>query len=33
MVQDMVEVMEQLGHRQFFLAGHDRGGRTSHKTN
>ena len=33
MAQDMVEVMEQLGHRQFFLAGHDRGGRTSHKTN
>jgi haloacetate dehalogenase len=31
MAQDMVEVMEQLGHRQFFLAGHDRGGRTSHR--
>jgi len=31
MAQDMVEVMEQLGYRQFFLAGHDRGGRTSHR--
>jgi pimeloyl-ACP methyl ester carboxylesterase len=31
MAQDMVKVMEQLGYRQFFLAGHDRGGRTSHR--
>jgi haloacetate dehalogenase len=31
MAQDMVEVMEQLGYRQFYLAGHDRGGRTSHR--
>jgi haloacetate dehalogenase len=31
MAQDMVEVMEQLGHRRFFLAGCDRGGRTSHR--
>jgi haloacetate dehalogenase len=31
MAQDMVDVTEQLGHRQFFLAGHDRGGRTSHR--
>ena len=26
MAQDMVEVMEQLGHRRYFVAGHDRGG-------
>src|SRR5579863_7669190 len=31
MAQDMVEVMEQLGHHRFFLAGCDRGGRTSHR--
>ena len=31
MAQDMVEVMEQLGYKKFFLAGHDRGGRTSHR--
>jgi haloacetate dehalogenase len=31
MAQDIVEVMEQLGYRHFFLAGHDRGGRTSHR--
>src|SRR6202161_4127641 len=31
MAQDMIEVMEQLGHHRFFLAGHDRGGRTSHR--
>ena len=29
--QDMFEVMEQLGHRSFFLAGHDRGARTAHR--
>jgi len=31
MAQDMVEVMEQLGHDRFFLVGCDRGGRTSHR--
>ena len=31
MAQDMIEVMEQLGHDRFFLAGCDRGGRTSHR--
>jgi haloacetate dehalogenase len=31
MAQDMVEVMEQLGHRRYFVAGHDRGGRTTHR--
>ena len=31
MAEDMIEVMEQLGHRQFFLAGHDRGARLSHR--
>ena len=31
MAADMVEVMRDLGHRQFFLAGHDRGGRVSHR--
>lgn len=31
MAKDMVEVMERLGHRRFFLAGHDRGGRVSHR--
>src|SRR5262249_55893760 len=25
MAEDMIEVMEQLGHQQFFLIGHDRG--------
>jgi haloacetate dehalogenase len=29
MAQDQVEVMEQLGFREFFLAGHDRGARTA----
>jgi haloacetate dehalogenase len=27
--QDNVEVMEQLGYRRYFVAGHDRGGRTT----
>jgi haloacetate dehalogenase len=27
--QDNVEIMEQLGYRRFFVAGHDRGGRTT----
>src|SRR5215471_5680296 len=29
MAQDQVEVMEQLGYREFFVAGHDRGARTT----
>jgi haloacetate dehalogenase len=29
--QDGIDVMEQLGHRRFFVAGHDRGGRTTHR--
>ncbi len=28
---DMVEVMEAMGHRRFRLAGHDRGGRVAHR--
>ena len=28
---DMIEVMENLGHQRFFLAGHDRGARVSHR--
>jgi haloacetate dehalogenase len=28
---DMFEAMDSLGHRQFFLAGHDRGARVSHR--
>src|ERR1700687_5110899 len=28
MAQDQVEVMERLGYREFFAAGHDRGART-----
>ena len=31
MAQDQVEVMQQLGHTQFLLAGHDRGARTGHR--
>lgn len=31
MARDMVAVMEQLGHRRFLLAGHDRGGRVAHR--
>jgi haloacetate dehalogenase len=31
MAQDQVEVMEALGHRGFFAAGHDRGARTLHR--
>ena len=31
MGQDQVEVMEQLGFESFLLAGHDRGGRVSHR--
>ena len=29
MAEDQVEVMEQLGYREFFVAGHDRGARTT----
>jgi haloacetate dehalogenase len=31
MAQDQVEVMAALGYKQFFVAGHDRGGRTTHR--
>jgi haloacetate dehalogenase len=31
MAQDQVEVMTALGHDRFFLAGHDRGARVSHR--
>src|SRR5437763_1120163 len=31
MAEDMISVMEQLGHRQYYLAGHDRGARLSHR--
>ena len=31
MAQDQVEVMAALGFKEFFLAGHDRGGRVSHR--
>jgi haloacetate dehalogenase len=31
MAQDQVEVMESLGFRRFFVAGHDRGGRVGHR--
>lgn len=31
MANDMVEVMAALGHRQFLLAGHDRGGRVAYR--
>jgi len=31
MALDMVEVMEQLGFARYFAAGHDRGGRTTHR--
>jgi haloacetate dehalogenase len=31
MAQDQIEVMEKLGYRQFFVAGHDRGARTVHR--
>lgn len=31
MALDMVEVMEGLGYKEFFLVGHDRGGRTAHR--
>lgn len=31
MARDMVEVMESLGHREFLVAGHDRGARVIHR--
>ncbi|QLC72450.1 alpha/beta hydrolase [Pseudomonas sp. LPB0260] len=31
MALDMVEIMEQLGYRDFFVAGHDRGARVAHR--
>src|SRR6516162_9464799 len=31
MAQDVIEVMESLGHQRFFLVGHDRGARLSHR--
>ena len=31
MAKDMAEVMTRLGHRQFHLVGHDRGGRVAHR--
>src|ERR1700712_5877677 len=31
MAQDQVEVMHALGYERFFVAGHDRGGRTTHR--
>ena len=31
MAQDQIEVMETLGYKSFFVAGHDRGARTTHR--
>jgi haloacetate dehalogenase len=31
MARDLLEIMEQLGHRRFSVAGHDRGARTTHR--
>jgi haloacetate dehalogenase len=31
MARDLVEIMEQIGYRRFMIAGHDRGGRTTHR--
>lgn len=31
MARDQVALMHQLGHKQFFVAGHDRGGRVAHR--
>ena len=31
MAMDLVKVMEELGHHNFFVAGHDRGARTAHR--
>src|SRR5437660_3757826 len=31
LAEDMFDVMDRLGHKRFFLAGHDRGARVSHR--
>jgi haloacetate dehalogenase len=31
MARDLVEIMDQLGYQRFMIAGHDRGGRTTHR--
>src|SRR5215471_15687099 len=31
MAQDLVEVMDKLGYEEFFVVGHDRGGRVAHR--
>src|SRR5258708_22833848 len=31
MAQDLIEVMDKLGHEEFFVVGHDRGGRVAHR--
>jgi haloacetate dehalogenase len=31
MAKDMIEVMARLGHKRFMVAGHDRGGRVTHR--
>jgi haloacetate dehalogenase len=31
MANDIIELMEHLGHRAYFVAGHDRGGRVAHR--
>ncbi len=31
MAQDMIELMDSLGHQEFFVAGHDRGARVTHR--
>jgi haloacetate dehalogenase len=31
MAQDLLDIMDQFGYRQFYVAGHDRGARTTHR--
>ena len=31
MAKDMVQLMDKLGFKKFFIAGHDRGGRVAHR--
>ncbi len=31
MAKDMIQLMKKLGHKRFFVAGHDRGGRVAHR--
>ncbi|MGH8665064.1 MAG: alpha/beta fold hydrolase [Burkholderiales bacterium] len=31
MAQDLIDIMDQFGYRQFYVAGHDRGARTTHR--